>query len=1115
MRKVRKLFRQTINFMLVLSLLLSVVSVGVYASDTDPVVVSVSLNETRSYITIKFDRELEEATTNTQGRVRMARNGGSLSSLYGSTVTVSGSSVHITLSSALNTDENYIQFLSGTFKGQTNVIETPRFAATDPKLISKDNVVLNASDRTVTLKFDSEISGYPNDQSLKNGYIQLARNGSSFNEIIPEEDVTINGEKGEIVIYLSEWLSGTYSRFRICAGKLQNAETGTINLSDITTGYIDASKTVTPPEIDRTDISADKTTVTIYFTELVKSAYYAGVNSSVANSLLKSHIWISRGSTNDFETLGGTDTLTVGQNFIRIVFSEPLSSSRNYIKIDAGSLTDYYGAAISDEILTGNINAASSTSTLTPAYASAFLSSSNRVVIYFTTPVQKNPNITTSQFRSSISVSRNGGYYESITSSDYVSFSDNAMTLSLSEPLYGTSNKIRIASNAIASTSGTVLTSTIITSNLEAGMSSDDRNDSYYGDEDYPEYTDITYDSSAQRVRIYFKNDIRVVSGSNLLNNIYISRNGGTYNSLSAGDIATISPSNAITILLTTPLSGTRNSFRINKGVLADYDSGYVLNSTVTTDYISASGSDNSSSSGSGTTSSDYSGDVSTSLSDDFYTVTLKFSESVFNNQNSLEDLKNKIQISRAGRFETLGADDYVRLDSSSNELLVVLAEPADEYYSQIKILSGALRDADGRTISKNITTLPLGESDGSVRTYINNTAVKGFATSETSASSVTASISGVTKFNTYTRAIELLVKAPSGYDSATLNITGDVVDVIKQYGGTVALSLGNSTYYLPASNVSSISNGDTLSITVNKSTSAVSQKLASASTSDSFSIEAPAKSLKAKIISASGSSKEISHSAFSGKRFMLENPSSNKTAFTVVRIEESGNVVHVPSISEIEGGVVYLTAKTLKDGDYAAVSSSRTLSTVTWAQTPTNMLASRLILTNASGSNINGNEAVTRSETVTIMSKTLGIYGDMSGASPFFDMISTDSYFNAVMSTVSYKLISGYPDSTFKPSNKLTRAEAMTIVARAMRFMKGKSVSASPDMTLEQASAVISKFTDAGTVDNWARIDIAECVQAGVVNGDNKGRLNPKANVTRAELIQLMYNVLKSADIL
>ncbi|MBQ6901493.1 MAG: hypothetical protein IJN71_00610, partial [Oscillospiraceae bacterium] len=658
MRKVKKLFRQTINFMLVLSLLLSILSVGVYASDTDPVVVSVSLNETRSYITIKFDRELEETTTNTQSRIRMAKNGGSLSSLYGATVTVSGSFVYITFSSALNTADNYFQFLTGTFKGQTDVIETPHFDATDPKLASKDNVVLNVSDRTVTLKFDSKISGYPNDQSLKNGYIQLARNGSSFNEIIPEEDVTINGEKGEVVIHLSQWLSGTYSRFRICAGKLQNTESGTINLSDIFTNYIDASKNTTPPEIDRTELSADKTTVTIYFTEIIKNAYYAVVNSSVANSLLKSHVWISRGSTNDFETLGGADTLTVGQNFIRINFKEPLSSSRNYIKIDAGSLTDYYGATIADEILTGNINASSSTSTLTPAYASAFLSSSNRVVIYFTTPVQKNPNITTNQFRSSISVSRNGGYYENISSADYVSFSDNAMTLTLNEPLYGSNNRVKIDANSISSTAGVLLTSTITTNYLEAGMS-DNSDDDNYGYDSYPEYNSIEYNNSTQRVRIYFENDIRKVTYADLRENIFISRNGSSYEPLSSNDVITISPSNAITILLATPLSGTRNSFRINKGVLADYDSGYVLNSTVTTDYISASGSDNSSSSsGSGTTSSDYSGDVSTSLSDDFYTVTLKFSESVFNNQNSLEDLKNKIQISRAGRFETLGADD-------------------------------------------------------------------------------------------------------------------------------------------------------------------------------------------------------------------------------------------------------------------------------------------------------------------------------------------------------------------------------------------------------------------------------------------------------------------------
>jgi len=69
--------------------------------------------------------------------------------------------------------------------------------------------------------------------------------------------------------------------------------------------------------------------------------------------------------------------------------------------------------------------------------------------------------------------------------------------------------------------------------------------------------------------------------------------------------------------------------------------------------------------------------------------------------------------------------------------------------------------------------------------------------------------------------------------------------------------------------------------------------------------------------------------------------------------------------------------------------------------------------------------------------------------------------------------------------------------------------------MTISEATSILSKFTDAGTVDNWAKVNIAECVQAGIVNGDNNGRLNPKANVTRAELIQLMYNILDKCDII
>lgn len=1114
MRKARNLLRRTVSLVLAVSLLMTVLSTGVFAADTDsdtvtdPVALNVSMNETRSYITIKFDREVEAAVSALQNKIRISKNGGSPATISSSsTVTVSGDCIHIKLPSALTTKNNYFTISAGALVGQTDVIETPVFDAADPALLASDSVVLNSSQQTVTLKFDSKISGFPNDTSLKNGYIELARNGSTYNEIIPEEDITINGEKGEIVIYLPTWLSGKYSRFRITSGKLQNTETGNINLSNIVTPSIDATKTSAAPEIDYTTITSDRSSVTIYFTDKIKNSY-SGVSSSVALSLLKSHIWVSRGSTDNYETLGGADTLTVGSNYIKINFDTPLSASRNYIKIDAGSLTDYYGYTPSDTIITENITSGASSSSLVPSYASALLSSNNHIVIYFTTSIKRNPSITSSELLSNIYVSRNGGSYKALTNNGSVSFSDNKMTITLKEPLSGSNNRVKIYGNSISSAAGAVLTTTVTTSSLEAGM--DSENDNNYS-ENYPEYSHVVYDSSAQRVKIYFKNDIRVVSSASLLDDIYISRNGNSYTSLSSGDVASISPSNVITILLAKPLTGTRNSFRINKGTIADSDSGYVQNSTITTDYISVSENTSSDSS----TTSDYSGDVFASLSADFYTITLKFNEPIYNGEDSLEDLKSKIQISRNGYFETLSSDDYIRLDSASNELLIVLAKPADEFFSQIKILSGALQDSNGNTIAKTITTLPLGEADGDVRTYINETAVEGIATAQAAGDSTIVSISGLAKFNAYTKAIELLVKVPSSSESATLNISGDIVEVIKRYGGTIGLSLDNATYFIPASNISSISSGDTLSITIADSSSSVSQKLASAATKDSFAIEASSKKLNAKIITSTGSNAEITHTLFAKKRFLLTNPGSNKTAFTAVRIENSGSVVPVPTVAEVTGGVVYLNANTLKDGDYAAISSSRTLQVPTWVQAPTNMLASRLILTNTTGSNINGNEAITRSETVTIMARTLGILSDMNGASPFFDMISTDSYFNAVMSTVSYELISGYPDSTFKPSNRLTRAEAMTIVARAIRFMNGKSVSESSDMTLDEATRIISKFTDAGTVDNWAKVDIAECVQAGVVNGDNKGRLNPKANVTRAELIQLMYNVLSNADML
>ncbi len=1111
MRKLKNTMKRVVNIVLAISMLLSVVSVGAYAADTNPKVLSVKLSETRTFATIEFDRDIEANTTNLTGRVKISKNGGSLYSLgTGSDVSVSGKYMYITVRTAISTPNNYFSISADTLVGQTEAIKTPTFTGEEPELLEKNNVLLSDGGNTVTIKFKKPFKGYPSDDSLANGYITLARSGSSYTEVIPSDDITVNGDGCEIVIYLAEPLTGNRSRFKIAAGKIQDKATGNINLSDITTGYIDATSSATVPEVDYIDISDDRYTATIYFTSKIKNAYsQSGVSTSAANSLLKSHIWISRGSSDKYETLGGADTLTVGTNYIRIKFDQSLSSSRNYIKIDERSLTDYSGNIIDEEIETGNLTSGSSSNTVKPAYASAFLTSNTRVVIYFTTKIQRNPSITASELRSRISVSRNGGSYQTLSSYDSVSISDTMMTISLRTPLSGSNNKIRIAANSIASTSGNVLSTAVTTSSLAAGNASSEDEDDYYGG--YPEYASIEYSPEAKRVRIYFKDDIKKVSSVNLADFIGLSRNGSSYVNLSSVDKVEIYPSNAINIVLATPLEGERNRFRISGGAIADYSTGYVLNENVITEYVSADSSTSNPSSG----VSDYNSGVDASLSDDFYTITLKFAEPIYNNTASVAELKEKIQLSRTGSFVTLGTNDYVRLNSADGELVVILAEPIKNFYSQIKVRSGALRDVDNKTISSDILTGALGENCENVSAYIDDVPVSDIVSGTNNGTSYVATVSGaavLAELGKSTKAKELLVKLPEGALNGTLNVSGEVAELMKNQGGTIALSCGAATYYMPMSNAEGITSGNTLSVTINGAASASTQNLNSAAGKDSFSVENPAKEFSAKIVNADGSQKAIAHNSFAKKRFMIEGNKSTKTALTAVRIEKSGNVVPVPSAANTKGGNIYVTADTLKDGAYALISASHSFTdTPTWAVGPTNQLASRLILENATGTKINPSEAISRAETVKIISRTLGVLSDMGGTSSFFDVVSTDNYFNAVMSTVSYGIIAGYPDSTFKPANKLTREEAMTVVARALRFMSGKSVSKSPDMSTAEADNILSKFSDSASVGSWAKVDIAECVQAGVVNGDNHGRLNPKANVTRAELIQLMYNILKA----
>ena len=62
-----------------------------------------------------------------------------------------------------------------------------------------------------------------------------------------------------------------------------------------------------------------------------------------------------------------------------------------------------------------------------------------------------------------------------------------------------------------------------------------------------------------------------------------------------------------------------------------------------------------------------------------------------------------------------------------------------------------------------------------------------------------------------------------------------------------------------------------------------------------------------------------------------------------------------------------------------------------------------------------------------------------------------------------------------------------------------------------EQPVPVLSRFTDASSLEGKQRAAAELLVEAGIVNGDNYGRLNPSKCITRAEFVTMLYRIKDS----
>lgn len=141
----------------------------------------------------------------------------------------------------------------------------------------------------------------------------------------------------------------------------------------------------------------------------------------------------------------------------------------------------------------------------------------------------------------------------------------------------------------------------------------------------------------------------------------------------------------------------------------------------------------------------------------------------------------------------------------------------------------------------------------------------------------------------------------------------------------------------------------------------------------------------------------------------------------------------------------------------------------------------------------------ITRGDFILMLYRAFGL---TASASDGFKDVPADSYYaQAIAVAKALGIAQGGSDGAFRPTTPLTREDAMVFLHRTLS-RTGKTLADAP-------ASYLNRFSDGSATSSYAQSSVASLVQAGVIQGDNNGRLNPKGSLTRAEMAVILHRVL------
>lgn len=186
-------------------------------------------------------------------------------------------------------------------------------------------------------------------------------------------------------------------------------------------------------------------------------------------------------------------------------------------------------------------------------------------------------------------------------------------------------------------------------------------------------------------------------------------------------------------------------------------------------------------------------------------------------------------------------------------------------------------------------------------------------------------------------------------------------------------------------------------------------------------------------------------------------------------------------------------------DGNYDLMTNHKNFNDIVynWNFEAVHSLAARNIISGYTDGTFRPNNKITRAEFVTMLVRLENL-ANQNNISSFSDVPAYSWCFNDVEAAYKVGIVDGLANGKFAPDRPITRQEIAKILDRYLKY-KGKVIKE------EKAHS----FSDEYLISGWAYSSVRAMSQIGVINGYTDGTFGPHKYATRAEASQMLWKLI------